>query len=131
AQTFGLIEVCRLAPPLDWIAAIESNQEREDNDRVTRELWRQKSNDIAAMLREQFGLQKIAVTGDLLNPKTINYWSELSLAISDLERAEHNKIYEALLHYHDQATQRINFFDADDRYFQKRLNVCEWQLEEL
>lgn len=131
AQTLGLIEVCRLAPPLDWLAAIESNQQRENNDRVTRELWRQKSNDIAAMLRQQFGLQNIALTGDLLKPKTINYWSELSLAISDLERTEHYKIYQALLPYHDHATQRINFFDADDKYFKKQMKTCDWQLEEL
>lgn len=131
AQTFGLVGVCRLAPPLDWIAAIESSQQRENNDHAIRELWRQKANDIAAMLRQQFGLRKIAVTGDLLKSKTINYWSELSLAISESERAEHYKIYEALLPYHDQTTQRINFFDADDQYFKERVKVCNWQLEEL
>ncbi|HMY76399.1 MAG TPA: Uma2 family endonuclease, partial [Blastocatellia bacterium] len=130
-QTFGLIEVSRLVPPLDWLAAIESSWQRENNDRTIRELWRQKANDIAAMLRREFGLQKIALTGDLLKSKTINYWSELGLAISGLERAEHHKIYEALLPYHDQNTQRINFYDADDRYFKERMKVCEWQLEEL
>lgn len=131
AMTFGLIEVCRLAPPLDWIAAIKNAWKRENDDRATRGLWWQKSRDLAAMLRDKFGLQKIAVTGDLLNHKPINYWSELSLAISDLPRAESHKIYEALLPYHDEATTRINYFDAEDTYFKERVKTCKWSLEEV
>lgn len=129
--TFGLAEACRLAPPLAWVAAVKSSQEREARSREIKDHWWRKSREVAAMLRDRFNLRELAVTGDLLSHKPINYWSELSLAIHDLNRAESYKVYEALLPYHDETTPRINFFDAEDSYFKKRVKVSGWNLENI
>jgi len=131
AMTFGLVEVCRLIPPLDWVAALKNRHRRESRDQQTRDEWRSKAKVISDKLREQFGFKRIGVTGDLVNSKPLSYWSELTLVIWGMKSGEDYKVYEVVSAFEDEAAPEINFYQAENSYFKKRLKATESEIVEI
>jgi Uma2 family endonuclease len=131
AMTLGLVEVCQLIPPLDWVAALKSRRAREAREQETRDQWRRKAKEVAARLRQQFGFNRIGVTEDLVSAKPLNYWSELTLVIWGLERKDHYEVYQVVSEFEDEYTPQINFLEAEDNYFQRRLKASGTEIEEI
>jgi hypothetical protein len=48
--------------------------------------WWKIAKEAAALLREQHGAKRLAVTGDLVRPQPLNFWSEMTLVAYDLSR---------------------------------------------
>jgi hypothetical protein len=86
AMTLGLVEVCRLIPPLDWVGALKSRLAREAREQEIRDGWWKKANEVAARLRTQFGFKRIGVAEDLASSKPLSYWSNLKLVIWDMDK---------------------------------------------
>ncbi len=121
AMSFGLIEACRLIHPLDLVSALKSRRSRVVRDQEIRNEWRRKAREIAALLREKYGAKKVAVLGDLLDPKPLNYWSELTLVAWDTNRQTSHNIYSDVMAYEDQDTPDITVEDGNGRYFKEHL----------
>ncbi|MGH9835478.1 MAG: Uma2 family endonuclease [Blastocatellia bacterium] len=131
AMTLGLVEVCRLIPPLDWVSALKSRQAREEREPETRDYRRRKAKKVADKLRQQFGFKRIGVAEDLVSAKPLNYWSDLTLVIWGLERKDHYEVYQMVSEFEDEPTPRINFFEAENSYFQRRLKASGTEIVEI
>ncbi len=131
AMTLGLVEVCRLIPPLDWASALKSRRAREMHEQKTREQWWRKANEIAGKLRQQFGFKHIGVTEGLVNTQPLNYWSDLSLVIWGLERKDDYEVYKVVSEFEDESTPEIHFFEAEDSYFQRCLQASGTKIVEI
>jgi Uma2 family endonuclease len=94
-MTFGLEEVVTLQHPREWVAALYAAEQEERNDAGRRDAWWSVARQAAAMLRERFGVQRVAVIGDLVRPAPLGFWSELTLVAWGLPRHDH-AIYQAL-----------------------------------
>jgi Uma2 family endonuclease len=124
-MTFGLVDVCKLASPIEWVSAVRRKQESEKHDPTVREEWWTRAIEAAKQLRKKFNLKRIAITGDLLSPNPLNYWSRLTLAVWDLKTKDWHDIYEVL------SPMNINFEEADDKYFQKKIKNGQITFEEI
>jgi hypothetical protein len=67
------------------------------------------------LLRERFGVQRVAVIGDLVRPAPLGFWSELTLVAWGLPR-EHYAIYQVL----DELRPRIDIRRAEDAASRQR-----------
>ncbi len=85
-MTLGLIETVKLLPPQQWVAALNEIEQNELNDEANKAKWWQIVKEAATLLREKHGAKRLAVTGDLVRPQPLNYWSEITLVAYDLER---------------------------------------------
>ena len=82
-KTFGLLEVVKLARPQDWIEALlQAHSDEVNQDR--QEVWWKIARQQAQFLRDQFGVRRVAVAGDLVQNVPLDYWSKLILAVWDL-----------------------------------------------
>ncbi|MGH9835825.1 MAG: Uma2 family endonuclease [Blastocatellia bacterium] len=124
-MTLGLVEVCGFAPPVEIIAALKRKREFEVHEQEIRAEWRRKAVRAANDLRSQFGLKRIAITGDLLSSKPLNYWSRLTLAVWDVPSQDEMRVYEQL------KKDDIDFIEADRKYFQERIRKRDYLLEEI
>ena len=79
-KTFGLIEAVKLAHPQDWIEALLELQS-EDNRKTKRQNWWNIAQQNAQFLRDQFGVTKVAVAGELSQDTPLDYWSKLILIV--------------------------------------------------
>jgi hypothetical protein len=94
-MTFGLEEVVALHYPREWVAALLAAEQDQLNDAGCRDAWWSLARQAAVLLRERFGVQRVAVIGDLIRPKPLGFWSELTLVAWGLTRG-HYTIYQAL-----------------------------------
>jgi len=94
-MTFGLTETVTLLHPREWVAALLAQEQARLSDAGWRDAWWSVARQAAALLRERFGVSRVAVIGDLLRPDALGYWSELNLVVWDLPKHEHS-IYQAL-----------------------------------
>jgi len=131
AMSLGMIEVCRLLPPLDWVSALKTAGARLVRQPEIRDEWWRKARAVAAKLRETFGFKRLGVTGDLLDASPLNYWSELELVIWEMPRGRDYEVYEVVSGYEDESTPEIIFLDAASHYFQEQLKTSGMQIEEL
>ena len=83
-MTLGLVETITLLPPHQWIEALLTTEEEEGRDAARKEDWWRIAREAAALLRERFGAQQVAVAGDLVRDRPLHYWSEIELIASDL-----------------------------------------------
>ena len=82
-KTFGLLEAIKLARPQDWIEALLQAQSEEENQQ-RRQVWWKAARQQAQFLRDQFGVTRVAVAGDLGQDAPLDYWSKLILAVWDI-----------------------------------------------
>jgi Uma2 family endonuclease len=83
-MTFGLEETVRLLHPREWVAALLKEEEARRHDTARRDAWWGRARKAAALLRERFGVQRVALLGDLVRPEPLHFWSELTLVASGL-----------------------------------------------
>jgi Uma2 family endonuclease len=94
-MTFGLEEVVALHHPREWVAALLAEEQDQLNDAGRRDVCWNVARQVAALLREHFGVQRIAVIGDLVRPEPLGFWSELTLVTWGLPK-DYYAIYQAL-----------------------------------
>ncbi|MFO1432567.1 MAG: Uma2 family endonuclease [Candidatus Competibacteraceae bacterium] len=83
-MTVGLMETITLLPPCQWIEALLKAEEEEHHDAARKEDWWRIAREAAVLLRERFGAHQVAVAGDLVRSRPLNYWSEIELIAQDL-----------------------------------------------
>ncbi|MBD1847412.1 Uma2 family endonuclease [Cyanobacteria bacterium FACHB-63] len=113
-MTFGLASAVQVLPLKAWIAALRHRLDLEQQDTQRKADWWKIARQAAELLREQFGLTRIGVIGDLVRPQPLNYWSEITLVSWDQDISEHWKIYEALLRL--SRDPEINLLRAEKDY---------------
>lgn len=123
--TLGMVEVCKFASPAQWIAALKRRRGREACERQLRDGWRQKARQAANELRAKYQLKRMAVTGDLLSPAALNYWSRLELIVWDVPQQHMLRIYE------DLSRMEIDLIEGDREYFAKKLDRGEIAFDEI
>ena len=65
------------------------------NDEIRRE-WRARAAQAAELLRTKYNAQRVAITGDLLSPQLLGFWSRLTLAAWNLKREDGLRVYQDL-----------------------------------
>jgi hypothetical protein len=48
-----------------------------------------------------------------------------------LERKDHYEVYQVVSEFEDEYTPQINFLEAEDNYFQRRLKASGTEIEEI
>ena len=124
-MTLGLTESCMFAPPAEWIAAIERRRQMEAREQELRNEWRLRATRAAEFLRSKYGLKRVAITGDLLSPAPLGYWSRLTLAVWDVPADAWLKIYD------DLSKDGIEVEEAERDYFQEKLEKGSATVEEI
>ena len=116
-MTFGLEEALALQHPHDWIAALLAAEREQLNDAGRRDAWWSVARQAAVLLRERFGVQRVAVIGDLVRPEPLGFWSELTLLAWGLP-----KDYYAISHTLDELARepRIEIRSAEDASSRQR-----------
>jgi hypothetical protein len=94
-MTFGLEEVVTLHHPREWVAALLAQEEDQLHDAGRRDVWWSLARQAAGLLHERFGVQRVAVIGDLARPEPLGFWSELTLVAWGLPK-DHYAIYQAI-----------------------------------
>ena len=124
-MTLGLTEACRFAPPAEWIAAIERRRQMEAREQELRNEWRLRATRAAEFLRSKYGLKRVAITGDLLSPAPLGYWSRLTLAVWGVPADDWLKIYD------DLSKDGVDVEEADRHYFREKLAKGRAILEDI
>lgn len=112
--TFGLASAVKVLPPQAWVQALKQRVALEQQDAQRKAEWWQLARRAATILREQFGIQRIAVIGEPATPQPLNYWSEIKLVVWDVERQSSWDIYKAISPISDEP--RIQVIDAERDY---------------
>ena len=124
-MTLGLTEVCRFASPTEWIACVQRRRQFEAREQELRVEWRDKALRAAEALRSKYNLKRIAITGDLLSPDRLSYWSRLTLALWDVPTNDMLRVYE------DLSRDGIEVVESSWHYFQEGLAEGRVILEEI
>jgi hypothetical protein len=130
-MTFGMVESCRLAAPKDWVAALKQRLELEARDQQTRDVWLQKAQAIAAMLRDKHGLKHVGVTGDLLRSKPLDFWSELTLVVWDAPTLRDFEIYKDISAFEDKIAPEISYLESDSWHFEEDADFAGAEIREI
>lgn len=72
-MTFGLAEVVKLLPPAQWISTLLETTAFIRDDSERKAAWWQIAQQAAAMLRENHGMTRLGVIGDLVRSEPLNY----------------------------------------------------------
>lgn len=102
-RTFGLIETVKVLPPGVWVAGLQKAELDLLSDAKRKAGWWQLARNVAARLREECGVRRIAVIGDLTRPEPLHFWSELSLVVWDLK--EHS--FDTHARFQDLDSERV------------------------
>jgi Uma2 family endonuclease len=113
-MTFGLASAVQILPPQAWIAALKRRIERAQQDAQRKEAWWQLARQSAHLLRDQFGLTQVGAIGDLVRPRPLNYWSEITLVTRDADIPKYWEIYDALAKL--SKDPEIHFIRAENDY---------------
>ena len=74
-MTFGLTEAVKLFHPKDWVQALIHLRSIAVTPLEETPAWKQ-ANEIAIFLRDQYGCDRVAVSGDLVQLGTLTAWSD-------------------------------------------------------
>ena len=113
--TVGLAEACHFAPAAAWLEALQRRRDIEVRDGEIRREWRARAATAAELLRTKYHPERIAITGDLLSPQPLGFWSELTLAVRGLSGQDTLHVYE------DLSAMDVALVEADGTYFQQNL----------
>jgi hypothetical protein len=123
--TLGLVEACRFAPPEEWLAALRRRQTMERREQEIRAEWRKRAIDAAEFLRTQYHPRRIALTGALLSPEPLTFWSRLTLAVWGVPFEQMQRLYQEL------SAMEIDVLEAEYGRFQERVDRGECQVEDI
>lgn len=85
-RTEGLAKAVSVVHPREWIAALAQAEEDQMADAERRSHWWDVARQAANELREQFEFGRLVVVGDLVRPKPLNLWSDITMIAFDLEK---------------------------------------------
>ncbi|NEQ24885.1 MAG: Uma2 family endonuclease, partial [Microcoleus sp. SIO2G3] len=123
-MAFGLTSSVRVLPPQAWISALRQRLAWEQSDRDRKAQWWQLAQQVAALLRSSYGVDRISVMGDLVRSDSLNYWSDLTLAVWGDKLKHEYQIYQTLSKLGE--LPQLNIVQADRDY----LTVEEeWAIE--
>ena len=92
-RTEGLTKAVTVLHPREWIAALRKAEEDLAAEPQRRERWWQATRKAVALLRKKFGYGRLVVIGDLLRPKSLSLWSDVTLvAFNRPEKADTWKV---------------------------------------
>jgi hypothetical protein len=91
-MTFGLLEVVKLFHPRDWMQALANVRSRQSLPQEQSADW-QLATSIAQFLRDQYGCDRVAVSGDLVTQSYLTPWSQLVIIAWGLPANEQNSPY--------------------------------------
>jgi Putative restriction endonuclease len=123
--SLGMIEACRQASPAEWVAALMRRLDLEERDQEIRDAWRTKVIAAAAELREKYDLKRIAITGDLIDPKPLNYWSRPELVIWDIPDSNRQAVFELIYQ------SGLDLIDPNWPHVQAQIKKGSFSLEEI
>lgn len=95
-MTFGLASAVKVLPPQAWIQALRQRVMLEQQDEKRKAKWWELARQAATILREQFGIQRVGIIGDLASPQPLNYWSKIKLVVWEMDSQADLDIYRAL-----------------------------------
>jgi len=130
-MSLGILETLRLFHPHQWVAALLNTRTHIQNDVQRKAQWRALTHQAAELLRAEYGATRLAISGDLIAPVPLNYWSELYLVTWDLPvdaRASY-QMYKALLAL--SSDPEIIVLEADDRLFPPLQQVIDAGVVEI
>ncbi|NOT60670.1 MAG: Uma2 family endonuclease [Acidobacteria bacterium] len=113
-MSIGLRESVAMRPAMEWVAALQRHQRKVRDDAALRQQWWDKARRLAETLCEKYGIARIGVTGDLLDPKPLDYWATLELVGYDVPRAKVHLIYEEVSAFQDDLTPTIYFSEETE-----------------
>ncbi len=112
-MTVGLTETARLRPPMAWLAALAADAQQQAHDADRRAAWWAVARRAAELLREQFGVKRLGLIGDLTRATPLNLWSEITLVVWDWPLEGEHDLWQALYHLsRDPAIDLIEFAGA-------------------
>jgi hypothetical protein len=111
-MSLGLREAVTMRPAVEWVAGMQSHQRKMREQAALRERWWDKARQVAQMLRDKYGVTRIGVVGDLLEPYPLNYWSVLELSGEDVPLEQSLEIYQDTLPFRDELTPIVSFAEA-------------------
>jgi hypothetical protein len=79
----GLIEAVRVFHPREWITALMQSEADQTAEPQRRDRWWQVARKAVDLLRKKFGYGRMVVIGDLLRPKPLSPWSDVTLVVFD------------------------------------------------
>lgn len=94
-RTFGMDAALKLLPPRAWVAGLLAEEVARQHDAGRRDHWWQVARQAATLLRTQFGIERIALIGDLLDEQPLNFWSGLTLVAWHMPQDSY-AVYQAL-----------------------------------
>jgi hypothetical protein len=94
-RTFGLRDAVSVLHPREWTTGLQHADEHRQQDSQRRERWWQLARQAAQQLRENTGVSRVAVIGDLTRAEPLHFWSELLLVVWGLKGSRFSG-YEAI-----------------------------------
>lgn len=85
-MTFGLAEVVKVLPPVQWVSALNETITFLQDDTQRKAAWWSLAHQAAAMLRDKYGMTRLGIIGDLVRSTPLNYWSAISIVCWEPER---------------------------------------------
>jgi hypothetical protein len=82
-RTEGLAKAMTVLHPREWIAALMQAEEDRVAEPERRERWWQAARKATGLLRKKFGYGEMKAIGDLLRPKPLSPWSDVTLVALD------------------------------------------------
>lgn len=123
-MAFGLTSSVQVLPPQAWVSALRQRLAWEQSDRNRKVQWWHLAHQVATLLRDTYGVDRISVMDDLVRSDPLNYWSDLTLVVWGDKLKHEYQIYQTLSKLGE--LPQLNILQADRDY----LTVEEeWALE--
>jgi hypothetical protein len=110
-MTFGLMEAVKVLHPSAWVSALIATEQAHQREAARRAEWWALAHQAAALLREQYRYQRLAVIGDLVRSEPLGRWSELTLVAWDAPGGKDFSMWDTLWKLSDEPP--IDLIDAD------------------
>ncbi|NHC36886.1 Uma2 family endonuclease [Scytonema millei] len=106
-MTFGLANAVKVLPLQAWIGALQERVGLEQQDNERKAAWWRLARQAAALLRENYGVTRVGVIGDLVRSQPLSYWSDITLVAWDVPRVKSYEIYQEFCQLSQQPKLRL------------------------
>ncbi|NJL20024.1 MAG: Uma2 family endonuclease [Leptolyngbyaceae cyanobacterium SM1_3_5] len=116
-MSLGLLDALRLFHPQQWVAALLNTRTQKLTDESQKAQWRTVAQRAAELLRAEYGATRLAIAGDVIADRPLNFWSQLYLVAWNLpaEMEASYRMYQALRAL--SSDLEIVILEADDQLF--------------
>lgn len=116
-MSLGLLNALRLFHPQQWVSALLNTRIRILTDGQRKDQWREVAQRAAELLRAEYGATRLAIAGDVIADRPLNFWSQLYLVAWNLpaEMEANYQMYQALQAL--SSNPEIVILEADDQLF--------------